>query len=381
MLTSAVVVAVSAATIEPRGWTGLGLTAVMLLIVNSLLLLSRHVPTAFVSGRLRLGLLWSAAIASAALVAVSSGGSPYLFAFFVAGHAGYRLPVARAVPVAVACSLFNGGVLLLHVGPGHHLTPWAVGAASGLSVLLGMASSSRQAALDAALAAAEFSAQAASAAERAAQAEARSAVLAERGRIARDVHDVLAHSLAGISMQLELADALLEAGRLEPAREATRRAQSLAKESLVESQRTVSALREDALPLLETLRPMLRSSGHSESLVVTGQERPLDTRSTQALLRIAQEGLTNAARHAPDARVTLTVAYQPDNVCLELVNGPAADPTVTGAVSTRGSAEGSGMGLVGIRERVALLGGIAAIGPVTEGPDDGGWRVQAIIPA
>ncbi|MCW2521760.1 MAG: liaS10, partial [Frankiales bacterium] len=249
LVSTAAVILVGALTVQPRGWSGAGLATMALLIVNSLLLASRHVPPELVADRLRLGLLWSGALASAALVALATGGSPYLFAFFVAGHAGYRLATEQATVIAVACSVLNGGVLLLHLGPGYELTPWQVGAASGLSVLLGMSSRSRQEAFDAAVAAADSAALAAAAAERAAQAEAREAVLAERGRIARDVHDVLAHSLAGINMQLELADALLDAGQVAPARDAASRARSLAKEGLLESQRTVQALREDALPL------------------------------------------------------------------------------------------------------------------------------------
>lgn len=138
-------------------------------------------------------------------------------------------------------------------------------------------------------------------AERAALAEARTAVLTERGRIARDVHDVLAHSLAGINMQLELADALIDTGDLEKVREANARAHALVKESLKQAQWTVHALREDALPLVESLTAMVESSGHHDALTVTGTDRELPTQVTQNLLRIAQESLTNAARHAPGA--------------------------------------------------------------------------------
>ena len=364
LLTSAAIIGACVLTIRPRGWDGSGLATMVLLAVNSLLLLSRHLPDTVIGQRQRLAVLATAVLAGAALLALSTEGPPYLFAFYAAGHAGFRLPANRATAIAVASSVVCGGVLLFHLGPGHAWTPWYVGAATGFAVLIGMTSRSRSEVVSSALAAA-------AAAERAAAAEAREAVLAERGRIARDVHDVLAHSLAGINMQLELADALLDTGDLDRVREATKWAQSLVRESMQESQRTVRALRDDALPLVQTLRAMLDSSGHPDSLSIVGSERPIQTRPAQALIRIAQESLTNATKHAPGAAVGIEVDYAPDVVELTVVNGPG---------TSTGTGEGSGMGLVGMRERAALLGGTVTAGPVTEGPHRGGWRVQAIIP-
>jgi signal transduction histidine kinase len=362
---SAAIIVICAAIVGPVGLSGRGLAVLILLVVNSLVLVSRHLPTALIPSSRRFPLLLVGAGAGAALLAVATTGSPYLFAFYVAGHAGFRLDRDRAIVVAVACSVLCGGVLLLHLGTGHALTPWLVGAATGVSVLIGMISRVRQEMLTTALSAA-------AAAERAAQAEAREAVLAERGRIARDVHDVLAHSLAGINMQLEVADALLDTGDVDRAREATRKAQSLVRESLVESQRTVRALREDALPLVETLRAMLESSGHPDGLEVVGAERAVETRPAQALVRIAQEALTNAAKHAPGAAVRVTLTFDQATVGLEVVNAaPLSRPTIDHA--------GSGMGLVGMRERAALLAGSLGAGPVTDGPFAGGWRIHVII--
>jgi signal transduction histidine kinase len=145
----------------------------------------------------------------AALIGTSRSGTGYLFAFFLAGHIGYRLPTRPAVVLALSCSLLCAGVLYLRVGPGHHLLPWAIGLAAGVPVLIGILNRTQHQAVQPALSAAES-------AERAARAEAQAAVLTERSRIARDVHDVLAHSLAGINMQLELADALIDAARHAP---------------------------------------------------------------------------------------------------------------------------------------------------------------------
>ncbi|WP_225987476.1 sensor histidine kinase [Streptomyces spectabilis] len=359
------VIAVGALTIRPMGFSGRGLAVAALFVVNSAALLARRLPEHKVPRHLVLAWLTLGTVAAAALIGVSSSGTSYLFAFFLAGHIGYRLETKQALVLAGACGLLCGGVLYFHLGPGHHLLPWTLGLTTGAPVLIGIINRSQRQAVRAAIEAAES-------AERAARAEARTAVLTERGRIARDVHDVLAHSLAGINMQLELADALLDTGDLEKVREATNKAHGLVKESLKQAQWTVHALREDALPLVESLTAMLASSGHRDVLTVTGTVRAVPAQVTQNLLRIAQEALTNAARHAPGADVDVELAYAASSTALTIRNGPATRRVNAGV--------GSGMGLIGMRERVALLGGTVSAGPVTEGPRQGGWQVEAVIP-
>lgn len=363
-LTVAVIVS-GALTIRPMGVSGQGLVVAVLFVLNCAALLARGLPPGRVPPRVAVVWLSLGILAAAALIGAGRGGTAYLFAFFLSGHIGYRLPTRQAVVLALACSLLCGGVLYFEVGPGHHLLPWAVGLATGAPVLIGMLNRAQHQAVDAALSAAES-------AERAARAEAQAAVLTERGRIARDVHDVLAHSLAGINMQLELADALLETGDLEKVRAANDRAHSLVKESLKQAQWTVHALREDSLPLVETLTAMLQSSGHRDALTVHGTPVEVPARVTQNLLRIAQESLTNAARHAPGGEVRVELAFETSSTTLTIRNRPATRTVKPGV--------GSGMGLIGMRERVALLGGTLTTGPVTEGPDQGGWRVKAVIP-
>ncbi|QEV63937.1 two-component sensor histidine kinase [Streptomyces spectabilis] len=359
------VIAVGALTIRPVGLSGRGLAVAALFVVNSAALLARRLPEHKLPQHLVFTWLTLGIVAAAALMGVSSSGTSYLFAFFLAGHIGYRLKTAQALVLAGACGLLCGGVLYFHLGPGHHLLPWTLGLTTGAPVLIGIVNRSQRQAVRAAIEAAES-------AERAARAEARTAVLTERGRIARDVHDVLAHSLAGINMQLELADALLDTGDLEKVREANNKAHGLVKESLKQAQWTVHALREDALPLVESLTAMLASSGHRDVLTVTGTVRAVPARVTQNLLRIAQEALTNAARHAPGAEVDVELAYAASSTALRIRNGPATRRVNAGV--------GSGMGLIGMRERVALLGGTVTAGPVTEGPHQGGWQVEAVIP-
>ncbi|RCH67445.1 two-component sensor histidine kinase [Streptomyces sp. SDr-06] len=364
VLTLAVIV-VGILTIRPLGVTGDGLAVAVLFVINSAALLLRGLPENKLSQHWTLAWLTFGVIAAAALMGAARSGTGYLFAFFLAGHLGYRLPAKQALVLAGACSLLCSGVLFFRLGPGHHALPWQFGLTTGTPVLVGIVNRSRSEAVRAAISAAQS-------AERAARAEAQTAVLTERSRIARDVHDVLAHSLAGINMQLELADALLDTGDLDKVREANNKAHSLVKESLKQAQWTVHALREDSLPLLESLTAMLESSGHRGVLTVTGAVREVPAQVTQNLLRIAQEALTNAARHAPGGDVEVELTFATASTTLRVRNGAATREVSPGV--------GSGMGLIGMRERVALLGGSVTAGPVTEGPDQGGWQVEAVIP-
>jgi signal transduction histidine kinase len=359
------VVAVSIATVRPVGFSGRGLAVAVLLAVNCVAMTVRHLSDARLPPRVALVWLTVGVVAAAALVGVSRTGSGYLFAYFLVGHIGYRLPLRQALSLAALSSALCGAVLYFRLGPGHESLAWTLGVATGLPVVIGILSRSRQRAVEAMIASAES-------AERAARAEARTAVLTERSRIARDVHDVLAHSLAGINMQLELADALIDTGDLEKVREANGKAHSMVRESLKQAQWTVHALREDSLPLLESLTAMIESSGHRDVLTVTGTVRELPAPVTQNLLRIAQEALTNAARHAPGATVGVELTFAAASSTLVIHNGPATRDVTAGV--------GSGMGLIGMRERVALLGGTITAGPVVEGPEQGGWQVEAVIP-
>ncbi|MFF0739661.1 sensor histidine kinase [Streptomyces sp. NPDC004111] len=360
------VIAVGVLTVRPLSLSGQGLAVAVLLVINCVSLLARRLPESKVSPRAAVIWLSLGVVAAAALIAVSSAGTSFLFAYFTAGHVGYRLTTRPALLLAAACGLLCAAALYFPLGPGRgDQLPWTFGLTTGVPVVIGIVNRSQRQSVRAALDAAES-------AERAARAEARTAVLTERGRIARDVHDVLAHSLAGINMQLELADALIETGDLDKVREAHDKAHSLVKESLKQAQWTVHALREDVLPLRETLTALLESSGHHDALRVTGTEREVPARVTQNLLRIAQEALTNATRHAPGGAVEAQLTYAAATVALMIRNRPA-----TREVHAPG---GSGMGLIGMRERVALLGGTVTAHPVTDGPHQGGWQVEAVIP-
>ncbi|WP_406458744.1 histidine kinase [Streptomyces sp. NBC_01622] len=362
-----VAVTVGALAVRPVGTSGTGLAVLCLLVLESLLLCTRLIPEGTFSPRVQLAVLCAWAVGAAALMSLETSGASALFAYFVTGHAGYRLEARRALPFAALTSALCAGALLLPWGGG---TSWIVGAFTGVSVLVGISNRAHADALRSARAAAEQ-------AELAARAVARAEALAERARIARDVHDVLAHSLAGVNMQLEVTDALLESGDIDRARQAAQRAQSLVRSGLTEVQRTVGDLREDALPLVETLQSLLASASDAGTLTVDGPPRELPVRLAQVIVRCAQEALTNAHKYAPGAPVRMRLEYaeQPaEETVFEVVNSapPEGSRPLAGA--------GSGMGLVGMRERLDLVGGTVAAGPIVDGDDAGGWQVRVVIP-
>lgn len=195
---------------------------------------------------------------------------------------------------------------------------------------------------------------------------ARAAALEERGRIARDLHDVLAHSLGALSVQLEVAEALLEErGDTAGALERLRRSRRLAVQGLTEARSAVAALRADEVPELPAALAALaeqheKDHGTPVRLNVVGEEgRALDSGVTVALLGAAREALTNAAKHAPGQAVEVQLAYQ-DGVRVSVRN--------------KGVTRGEGFGLEGMRERLALVGGT-----LTAGADGDDWLVVAAV--
>lgn len=204
--------------------------------------------------------------------------------------------------------------------------------------------------------------------------KARSAALDERARIAREIHDVLAHALAALVVQLETADALLESGRPDQARGSVLRASQLAKEGMAETRRAIGALRGDTLPLpvlLEALASAYRMDlGVSATVRVAGEPRDLPPDVGLTLYRTAQEAVTNVRKHAPASTVTIELTYRPAEVALDVRNGaaPGTDAPL--------AATGGGYGLTGLRERAELAGG-----HIDAGPSGDGWRIDVRIPA
>ncbi|MFI1978441.1 sensor histidine kinase [Streptomyces wedmorensis] len=207
------------------------------------------------------------------------------------------------------------------------------------------------------------------------EAEAASAALAERARIAREIHDVLAHSLSAQMVHLEVARLQIEAGaeRAEILKLVTS-ARSMAREGLAETRHALSALRGDMAPVEDYLRELARED--RAEVDVTGERRDLTAEASQAVRRVAQEALTNVRKHAPGARTRIRFAYGTHDVSLEIRDsGPPRTPDGTGPGQGLGSS-GSGYGLLGMRERAELLGGSLDAGP--EGP---GFTVRLRVPA
>jgi len=203
--------------------------------------------------------------------------------------------------------------------------------------------------------------------------QARAAAIAERGRIASELHDVLAHSLSGAAIQLQGARKLADRERaVPPLRDAIDRASELVKSGLVNARQAVGALRGDALPTVSQLPALIESYKADMNLDVTlridGQERTLSADSSLALYRGAQEALTNVARYAPSACTTVTMRYEPDRTKLSVDNGASATPPREGMGGSRG--------LDGWRERIERAGGT-----ISAGPTETGWRVDVEVPA
>ncbi|MEU0950085.1 histidine kinase [Streptomyces canus] len=212
--------------------------------------------------------------------------------------------------------------------------------------------------------------------EDAREAEAQAAALAERTRIAQDLHDVLAQTLSGLAIQIQAARRM---ARRDPAAEDLRnlldRAGKLVKEGLGDARRAVGALRGRQAPSLDRLPELVEryqvDLELNVTLAVTGARRPLPSDMDFALYRGAQEALTNAARYARGAHTTVTLCYEPEMTVLTVEDhrdtpGPSPSPLVVG----------SGLGLTGMRERFHEVGGSASAGPTQYG-----WKVTMEVPA
>lgn len=207
---------------------------------------------------------------------------------------------------------------------------------------------------------------------------AQQALLSERRRIARDVHDFVGHGLAAVMLQVTSARHVLRRD-LAAAEEALRSAEELGRRSMQELRRTVSLLRSEdeavevaALPSateIETLVDQARTGGLTVELQTQGNLSRISPAVGVALFRIAQEALANATRHAPGARTVLELEVADGQVGLVAeTHGPARAIKVTGP-------ERPGYGLIGMRERAAALGGEFAAGPTPTG-----WQVSCRLP-
>ena len=233
--------------------------------------------------------------------------------------------------------------------------------------------------------------------QRAREQRERNAVLEERARIAREMHDVVAHHMSMIAVQAETAPYRLP-DLPAPAQQEFAALSGAAREALTEMRRLLGVLRSDSstggvalapqpgLQDIPALVETARRAGAQVTLDMPDQESPLPPGAGLAAYRIVQESLSNAGRHAPGAAVRVSVGRDSnseshsdgdgdgDAIRVTVENDPSEAPPAAGTGAGQGQA---GHGLAGMRERATLLGGTLAAGPTS----DGGFAVRTVLPA
>lgn len=223
--------------------------------------------------------------------------------------------------------------------------------------------------------------------------ELRRAVEAERSRIARELHDVVTHNVSMMTIQAGAARTVL-ATSPDLAREAMLAVEAAGRTAMSELRHVMGLLTmaadgddpavdvdlapQPGLERLTELTERVRASGVPVELAVAGERVALTAGVDLAAYRVVQEALTNVVKHAPGARVSVTVAYEPERLRVEVSDTGAPRG---GASRDRGPGRRSpfptgGHGLLGLRERLAVYGGTLRAGPVP----DGGYRIRAVIP-
>jgi signal transduction histidine kinase len=209
---------------------------------------------------------------------------------------------------------------------------------------------------------------------------ARDAVIAERTRIARELHDVIAHSVGVMVVQAGAAEQMIPLSP-ERATTAVQSVQDCGRQALTDLRRQLGVLRPEGedggelspqpgLADVPELLERLGRAGLAVRLDRSGPVRPLAPGVDLAAYRILQEGLTNVLKHAGARRASLDLRYDQDGVHLEIRNG-------AGEATVRRRVDGAGHGLIGMRERAMMCGGSFTAGP----EDDGGFAVRVRLPA
>jgi len=223
--------------------------------------------------------------------------------------------------------------------------------------------------------------------ERAAEAErARQAVREERVRIAREMHDLVAHTLAVITVQAGVANRLA-ARRPDEARAALESIEAIGRTAQEELRVVLGLLRDDGagavalepMPRLADLHELadtIRASGTPVELDVSGTDRHLSPALQLSIYRVVQEGLTNVVKHVPGAKARVGLAVCAGELHLEVTDdgGPGGRAACPEGIALR--LAGPGLGIVGMRERVGAFGGSLDAGPLP----GGGFKVTAMVP-
>ncbi|MFD0421907.1 sensor histidine kinase [Streptomyces parvus] len=336
---------------------------------------------ALLAGMIRpVGAWWAAtALSVATVLATESAMSPdRLFPWSIMGMVfqggalfllALRVPLRRSMG-ALALTLLAGLALTVHQTQRHNLDLDRSAPVFVVALVLGTALRSLRLARKDLVVQAELTTE-----ERA-----RRALLEERNRIARELHDVVAHHMSVISIQAQVAPHLVE-HPTDELRENLTGIRQNALEALAELRRVLGVLRSEDAPAQSTrhapqpgldrlgeLVATVRSAGLAVTVSSTGEPRPLPPGVELSAYRIVQEALSNVMRHAPGASAEVVIGHRPTGLTVQVVNSPP----------DRAAAPSPGVrhGLLGMRERAAMLGGELATGPTPEG----GWEVTAILP-
>ena len=313
--------------------------------------------------------------ASSTLVWTQTGGPAIAGLFVAVSYAALRLALSRSLAI-LALAALTLAVAALHANRSAGLTVSAELGVVAFYLLASFARRVREAHDQTSRLLAQLEATRSLGEE--------AAALRERSRIAREIHDVLAHSLAGLMLQLEGARMLAATpsanGQLPAALD---RAHHLARAGLEEARRAVGALRDEDLPgpdgLEQLTADFTRDSHIDATLEITGPPHELDSQCSLTLFRVAQEALTNSLKHSQPQRIELHLAYEPDGTRLVIEDHRERDLARTAATSGLSRSEDGivgGYGLTGMRERAELLGGRLRAAPTSDG-----FKVELWIPA
>ncbi len=311
---------------------------------------------------------WGAMAVLCGLAALTNSGGPFsLLASMAAVAAGstLSLPVAGAITAAGAATIASAG--LAYGADGWKVLFYPLVLVLGLVFGRLLHDYRLQVEVSAALL---------GEAEQLRKEQGRSATLDERNRIAREIHDLLAHSLGALGVQIQAAQAvLIDRGDIDRAVDLLGQARRTAAEGLNDTRLALHALRADTPPLPEAMAEM--SADHERRystqvrFEVSGSPRSLSADAGLALTRTAQEALINTAKHAPRQPVEVRLDYEESQTALTVVSQLAA---YTGSDPLLETANG-GYGLAGMRERLLLIDG-----SLSAGPAQGNWIVTAQVP-
>jgi signal transduction histidine kinase len=302
-------------------------------------------------------------------LALGYGASQTTVSFFVVGTAVYSAGVYAGSPMLAAAVIALGIVIRDSQDPsihsfGDHLWDWIF---VGTAFSIGLATRRRQAKVT-------ISERRRHAAELEHAEQLAAAADEERRRIARELHDVVSHSLAVVVLQAGAAEQVMDDDP-EAARAVLRSIRDSGLEAIGEMGTLLDVIRAESnatrepqpsLADLPAVIGKMESAGLRVTLRSVGEQRPLAAAVELSAYRIAQEGLTNALKHAGSSQVTVTLTYRDHEVEVEVSDD--------GKASTRGG--GARSGLAGMRERVAIFGGRLDAGP----RPDGGWTLRASLP-